>query len=456
MFWKNKGQNQRMRILIISKYFPPENSIASLRPYSWAKYWAKAGNQVEVLTTIKVKNKPEAIHLSTSGFKVNEVDFRALYYSLKSVYKKNRFSKSASSETNAVDQAVIPNTNPSVRNKISGLLLMDQWRKNRGLFLTARMPDVMDLWIKPATLWARENGPWDLVVSSHGPYACHLIGLKLKKENVTKKWIADFRDLWTDNHIYNGLFPFTLAEKYLEKKIINHADLVTTVSAPLAETLKNKYPEKQIQIIQNGFDSEELNALPSGSFFRENKVRIIHTGTFYQGKMSPTLLFEAIQSLSVDTNLSPLLEKLEVIFCGPDNSIVMQQAKDMKILPWVKDGGFLSRDLILKMQSEAHVLLFLGFDKNKTAGILSGKIFEYLFSGTLIWAIDEDDSSAVGQIIKEAKAGILFGENLKLMKQELISLLKMPEKQQPTIDITYLKQFERAALADKMLKLVTA
>ncbi|RDC62972.1 hypothetical protein AHMF7616_01571 [Adhaeribacter pallidiroseus] len=133
----------------------------------------------------------------------------------------------------------------------------------------------------------------------------------------------------------------------------------------------------------------------------------------------------------------------------------MQQAEEMRILPWVKDGGFLSRELILKMQSEAHVLLFLGFDKNKTPGILTGKIFEYLFSGTLIWAIDVDDCSAVGQIIKEAKAGILFGEDLNLLKQELLHLLKSPEKQKPQTDIIYLKQFERAALADKMLKLVT-
>ncbi|RDC62971.1 glycosyltransferase family protein [Adhaeribacter pallidiroseus] len=207
-----------MKILIISKYFPPENSVASLRPYSWAKYWAKAGNQVEVLTTIKDKNKPEANHLNRSGFNVNEVDFSAIYYSIKSVYKKKNSLKSATREHYVVDQAKVSNTTPPISNKNNQLLLMDQWRRKRGLFLTARMPDIMDLWIKPATHWARENGPWDLIVSTHGPYACHLIALKLKRENLTKKWIADFRDLWTDNHIYKGMFPFTLAEKYLEKK----------------------------------------------------------------------------------------------------------------------------------------------------------------------------------------------------------------------------------------------
>ena len=40
-----------MQILIVTHYFPPENTIASLRPYSWAKYWTRSGHQVTVLTT---------------------------------------------------------------------------------------------------------------------------------------------------------------------------------------------------------------------------------------------------------------------------------------------------------------------------------------------------------------------------------------------------------------------
>lgn len=40
-----------MKILIVSYYFPPQNSIASLRPYSWAKWWRRAGHDVE-----KIKN----------------------------------------------------------------------------------------------------------------------------------------------------------------------------------------------------------------------------------------------------------------------------------------------------------------------------------------------------------------------------------------------------------------
>lgn len=42
-----------MRILIVSTFFPPENSIASFRPYSWAKWWSRAGHEVTVVSTKK-------------------------------------------------------------------------------------------------------------------------------------------------------------------------------------------------------------------------------------------------------------------------------------------------------------------------------------------------------------------------------------------------------------------
>ncbi|MFM8917928.1 MAG: hypothetical protein ACKOGP_09325, partial [Bacteroidota bacterium] len=61
-----------MRILIISTFFPPQNSIASHRPYSWAKYWSKAGHEVVVLTTPKKKNSNQTIDTSQGGFQVVE------------------------------------------------------------------------------------------------------------------------------------------------------------------------------------------------------------------------------------------------------------------------------------------------------------------------------------------------------------------------------------------------
>ena len=42
-----------LKILIISAFFPPQNSIGGQRPYSFAKYWSRMGHSVDVLTTAK-------------------------------------------------------------------------------------------------------------------------------------------------------------------------------------------------------------------------------------------------------------------------------------------------------------------------------------------------------------------------------------------------------------------
>ena len=66
-----------MKILIVTAFFPPQNSIASLRPYSWAKYWSRAGHDVTVLTVPK-KASPSDSPMPTDGFKLLEVPIPGL------------------------------------------------------------------------------------------------------------------------------------------------------------------------------------------------------------------------------------------------------------------------------------------------------------------------------------------------------------------------------------------
>jgi hypothetical protein len=77
------------------------------------------------------------------------------------------------------------------------------------------MPDFSDFWIKPAIKWAIQY-QWDLVLSTHGPYATHLVAYQVKKRKKTQQWIVDFRDLWTDNHI-NKLSKYNFNIVYVRR-----------------------------------------------------------------------------------------------------------------------------------------------------------------------------------------------------------------------------------------------
>src|SRR5690606_17553878 len=83
--------------------------------------------------------------------------------------------------------------------------------------LNERMPHRTDFWIPKAKKALERFKEFDLIVSSYGPYSAHLVALAAKKR-FGSPWIADFRDLWCDNHTYRGLWPFTFWERRLEEK----------------------------------------------------------------------------------------------------------------------------------------------------------------------------------------------------------------------------------------------
>src|SRR5262249_9515200 len=136
------------------------------------------------------------------------------------------------------------------------LLAPLRYLKSRtGVFSAVRQPDLTDGWVRPAIEWARRHGPWEVVISSGGPPSAHLAALGIKYAGRARKWVADFRDLWTDNHIYAGLFPFTLGERRRERRVLVAADRLVTVSPGLADRLRAK-SGKPVNVVYNGYDLE--------------------------------------------------------------------------------------------------------------------------------------------------------------------------------------------------------
>jgi hypothetical protein len=57
---------------------------------------------------------------------------------------------------------------------------------------------------------------------------------------MARTWVADFRDLWTDNHAHCGLLPFVVREKQLERACLREADMIVTATDGLANSLRRK------------------------------------------------------------------------------------------------------------------------------------------------------------------------------------------------------------------------
>mgnify|MGYP001570995350 CR=1 FL=1 len=176
----------------------------------------------------------------------------------------------------------------SPRNAGSGILAMR--RSLRG-FVNARAGEGLtavasrfakaidwrlDAW-QPATAlpddcirWARRSvGPltrqlrserFEVIYSIYSPASSHWLALELKRRT-NLPWVADFRDLWTDDCRYREPTPQRRAtHRQLEQEILEAADVVIAVSERQRRILADHMPAKRDKFITitNGFDPADF------------------------------------------------------------------------------------------------------------------------------------------------------------------------------------------------------
>ncbi|MEN3014550.1 MAG: hypothetical protein ABDH21_00585 [bacterium] len=335
-----------MKVLIISYFFPPLNSIASLRPYSWARYFSEQGVDVTVLTTRKHKFEND-LDLSFDGFKVVEIPVPKPFKIISLGRVINFFNRVLS------------------------------W----GIYYKVRFPDESYRWVKPAFKWA-SNYQWDVVISSALPHTVHEVAYLLKKNQKCKIWIADWRDLFSENPIYTGLLIFKNIEKALEIKYNSSCDLVCTVSEGLRKYW-TKTSNKPVQVIYNGFFQDDIYVLKNlhntidKTNMDQKKVRVTYAGTLYDRVFFIDYFLEAVGELVKNHIIDANNFELKV-FGAFDiyNKIVRYGLKEV-----YSYGGFVKKDEVMKHYFLSDFLLFpLEKEENKEnwKGILTGKIFEYL------------------------------------------------------------------------------
>ena len=261
-------------------------------------------------------------------------------------------------------------------------------------------PDEHKYWEKAAIKKAAEiieNEEINAIISIW-PVTSHTIANKLK-EKYKIPWIADFPDLWTQNYyyIYGRIRKFF--EKRLEIKTLLSADALVTVSSPMAESLKTLH-KKEVYVIHHGFNLEDINVLPIDL---TNKFTLTYTGQIYVGKQDPFKLLFALRDLIAEKIVDS--SDIEVRLYGPKRDWLNKKIKIYKLPDIIKQYGVISRTESLKKQRESQALILLKWEDEKSKGVYTGKIFEYLVSKRPILATGGTDD-VVTELLKETNAGI--------------------------------------------------
>jgi hypothetical protein len=399
-----------MRLLLISPYFPPQPAVASLRAHAFAWHWADAGVEVAVLTTAK-RGDQRGLDLPRDGFEVVELPFRG-----------SRVAEWMRRKHKCSEHNVQTASDPQRTAGIPGILR--RLRDKRGLYCSVRMPDLTDHWVRPAVDWIRQNGPWDVLVSSSGPYTAHMVAMAAKRAGRAPRWVADFRDLWVENHTYSGLFPFTLRERALERRILREADLLCTVSEGLERKLKRK-SHVPVVVVYNGCDESVLSSLPPERIFPDDeKMRLVYTGALYPPGQDPAPLFRAVQLLKYKR--PAVASRISVEVAARDCRCWLELAEPFGAAGVINAHGMLRRIDALRMQRDADALLTIEW-ADPAEGVLTGKLFEYLFASAPIVMIGPVAGSPIGGLITEAGRGLCLGEDPQHIASTLTDLVERPQ-----------------------------
>lgn len=337
-----------MKIIIVSYYFPPCNSIASLRPVSWAKEWSKLGHEVTVITRqweesdnnwnrfIASSNATETKVVVNEDFKVVSLPFEAYRYS-------------------------------------------DNWfiRKLNSFYLLLNGDFHYEIELKNFYKGLSENissKKPDLILVTAPPIGLVKLGYKMAKQ-FNLKLAVDFRD-YENYFVLNQLAKLSFKDKinlsvkkFYLKKWLNDASLVFVASIEFAKYFsKNGITSKAIEYT-NGFEPELFDTLTS---FNSSKFTISIIGTILNNQDVEIFLNGFNKFIKqVDKNL------VLVNFIGGKNVPEMAQ-KWKKEIPsnLLNVTDRIDRKKALEIGKSSTILFYPGWKNYK--GMYSGKIFDYL------------------------------------------------------------------------------
>lgn len=422
-----------MKILIISSYFGPETSVGVLRVNAFANHWSRLGHEVHVLTMPFAGEMPDGLR-DNPLVKVHQIAPWLI----------------RGGQTGGVQ-----GYSKGVKGWRKALLSFQYWLKRR---LLSNYLDPRLLWWPRAAMIGRrllKAERFDVLYSTVPSYTAHSAAALIKRSSRKLFWVADYRDLWSGNPIFPGCAPVRLFERWHERTVLARADLICSINQPLIDELRALHGTRDYLVLPNGFEDREVDVFRDAmQVSLPARVNIIYAGSVLPGLQNPTPLLLAIRELAAAGAIGE--GDLCVSFYGDHAALDdFPIARDPQVAPFIKLCGKMPRQDILAVQKSAEFLLFLGSQPvaegfGSTKGVVSGKIFEYLISGTEVLAVGVTDDMLVAEMLRQARVGTHYAADVGKIRQRLLAAVNGETgKVQPNME--YLNQFRRSVQAAALI-----
>lgn len=377
------------RVLIITYYWPPNGGAGVYRWLKLSKLLPEHGWQPVIYTP----ENPEVVADDPGLLKDVRADIEVVKRPITEPF--NLYKRFTGRSTKEKVQVGFLN-----EKKQGG------WKEDLALWVRSNffIPDARVWWVRPSVKFLKEylrEHPVDAIITTGPPHSMHLIGLELKRA-LGVKWIADFRDPWTDIDFYAQLKLTSWADakhKRLEGEVLREADQVLTVSWHWADDLR-KLGAANVEVVTNGYDPDDLPSPPGPV---DEAFSLVHIGSLPPTRNAPEL-WAALKMICDED--PAFAAKFKLRFVGPVDHTIAESVEHAGLGAHLERTGRVTHEEAMRHMQRARVLLLLVNDTPNLLGILPGKLFEYISTGRPILGIGPTEGDVSRVLDKEPHAVI--------------------------------------------------
>ncbi len=313
------------------------------------------------------------------------------------------------------------------------------------------IPDARKFWVKPSVRFLSdfiEKNDIQTIITTSPPHSIHLIGYHLKNKFPKLKWITDFRDPWTSIGYHKDLRLTKWADKrhkFWEKEILQSSDLVITTSFKTQEDF-SQLTSKPIHVITNGYDIQnQVKAKVSDMFL------VSHIGSLLSDR-NPKALWKVFADLTREN--SEFAQDFRLCFAGKISSDIEEDIASLGLSDYVINKGYISHNEAIELQQTSQILLLIEINSRETAGIIPGKLFEYMISERPILAIGPENWDAA-HIIEKTNTGkfFMYADEIQI-KQTIMEWYAFYKNKSLKTNPIGLLPYSRKKLTEKLAQLL--
>ena len=322
------------------------------------------------------------------------------------------------------------------------------------------LPDSRILWLPFAVLkiWKiRRRKPVDLLIATLPPFSAGLVA-RVGGKLLGIPYLLDFRDAWTGNPYLPELSQLhRKVQNFLEEKTVSRSAGCVFVNSALRDyytikiTALNKIPST---VIRNGYDPDDFRlGKPETTAGTEIFFRIGIMGTVYSQGNAPLPLINALTVMHYEEK--ELAAKLQLVFLGKWSGEFLKLIKEHPHNQQISLINYLPHQQALRYMKTLDALaLAVQGDKNGSAQVTPGRIYEYLYLRKPILAMCSPQGD-LARLIRECQAGEVVDY---LNEREVVNVLKRWLRDPLAVNTNYsfenIDRFNRRELTGEMMRFI--